>query len=253
MVTPGAGQAMIRTGVNVGYSDEFRDRETNDAAAGIDRRAAGQARRAGQAAAAAAAMCRKTPRRPSKRCSRNWRSIRSAATCRRPSRARTFGRGWCWRRAACFLPTCSSAACRSISSGLCRSGRGSRKSCCGASGTRPRPETMSRLRSRKAEVDRSIESRRAATRFEPDADRADRSERDRRPPKPSRQHAAQPPCRRAEPTAEAEPRRRLHVAAAQSQETSLARPTEDGLRTRATEEIARMTNRRMTNAVELRN
>jgi uncharacterized membrane protein len=29
MVTPGAGQAMIRTGVSVGYSDEFRDRETN--------------------------------------------------------------------------------------------------------------------------------------------------------------------------------------------------------------------------------
>ena len=31
------------------------------------------------------------------------------------------------------------------------------------------PETMARLRSRKAEVDRSIESRRAAARFEPDA------------------------------------------------------------------------------------
>ena len=31
------------------------------------------------------------------------------------------------------------------------------------------PETMSRLRSRKAEVSQSIESRRAATRFEPDA------------------------------------------------------------------------------------
>jgi uncharacterized membrane protein len=29
MVSPGAGQAMIRTGVSVGYSDEFRDRETN--------------------------------------------------------------------------------------------------------------------------------------------------------------------------------------------------------------------------------
>jgi uncharacterized membrane protein/Mg-chelatase subunit ChlD len=29
MVTPGAGHAMIRTGVSVGYSDEFRDRETN--------------------------------------------------------------------------------------------------------------------------------------------------------------------------------------------------------------------------------
>jgi hypothetical protein len=31
------------------------------------------------------------------------------------------------------------------------------------------PETMARLRSRKAEVDRTIESRRAAARFEPDA------------------------------------------------------------------------------------
>ena len=29
VVNPGAGQPMIRTGVNVGYSDEFRDRETN--------------------------------------------------------------------------------------------------------------------------------------------------------------------------------------------------------------------------------
>jgi hypothetical protein len=29
MVTPGAGQSMIRTGVSVGYSDEFRDHETN--------------------------------------------------------------------------------------------------------------------------------------------------------------------------------------------------------------------------------
>jgi hypothetical protein len=33
----------------------------------------------------------------------------------------------------------------------------------------PAPEVMSRLRSKKAEVDRSIESRRAAARFEPDA------------------------------------------------------------------------------------
>jgi hypothetical protein len=30
MVTPGAGQAMIRTGVNIGYSEEFRKRETNE-------------------------------------------------------------------------------------------------------------------------------------------------------------------------------------------------------------------------------
>lgn len=31
VVNPGSGQPMIRTGVNVGYSDEFRDRETNRA------------------------------------------------------------------------------------------------------------------------------------------------------------------------------------------------------------------------------
>lgn len=31
VVNPGAGQGVLRTGVNVGYSDEFRDRETNDA------------------------------------------------------------------------------------------------------------------------------------------------------------------------------------------------------------------------------
>lgn len=31
VVNPGSNQPMIRTGVNVGYSDEFRDRETNDA------------------------------------------------------------------------------------------------------------------------------------------------------------------------------------------------------------------------------
>ncbi|MEQ8848327.1 VWA domain-containing protein [Botrimarina sp.] len=29
VVSPGAGQGVLRTGVNVGYSDEFRDRETN--------------------------------------------------------------------------------------------------------------------------------------------------------------------------------------------------------------------------------
>jgi hypothetical protein len=29
LINPGSGQGMIRTGVNVGYSDEFRDQETN--------------------------------------------------------------------------------------------------------------------------------------------------------------------------------------------------------------------------------
>ena len=31
MVSPGAGQAPIRTGINVPYSDEFRDRSPNEA------------------------------------------------------------------------------------------------------------------------------------------------------------------------------------------------------------------------------
>ena len=84
-------------------------------------------------------------------------------------RARIFGRGWCWRRAACFLATCSSAGCKSISNGSFRFGRGSLDIVLRRERQVAAPETMARLRSRKAEVDRSIESRRAATRFEPDA------------------------------------------------------------------------------------
>ena len=68
-----------------------------------------------------------------------------------------------------FWPTCSSAACRSIYNGSFRFGRGSLDIVLRRERHAAAPETMARLRSRKAEVDRSIESRRAATRFEPDA------------------------------------------------------------------------------------
>ena len=93
----------IRTGVNVGYSDEFRDRETNTPLLESHRRAAGQARRSRASCCRRCRSCRKTPRRPSRSCSRSWRSTRSAATCRRRWPARISGRGSCWRRAAAFL------------------------------------------------------------------------------------------------------------------------------------------------------
>ena len=58
------------------------------------------------------------------------------------------------------------------------------------------PEMMSRLRSRKAEVDQSIESRRAATRFEPDAATSVDRECDRSGGSEANDFATDPPRRR---------------------------------------------------------
>jgi hypothetical protein len=64
---------------------------------------------------------------------------------------------------------------------------------------------MSRLRSRKAEVDQSIESRRAATRFEPDAVvAADVSAATILEVKPTASGSAPPPPTIAKPESEAE-------------------------------------------------
>ncbi len=54
---------MIRTGVNIGYSDEFRDRETNDTLLKAIAELPAKARRAGQVAAAAAGRARRTSKR----------------------------------------------------------------------------------------------------------------------------------------------------------------------------------------------
>ena len=139
------------------------------AAAGIDCRAAGQGGRAGQAAAAAAggAGGRREGRATS--CSRSWRSIRSAATCRRRWPARIFGRGSCWRRAACFLRDVFVRRVQVNFQWLVPIWTRFAEIVLRRERHEAAPETMSRLRSRKAEVDRSIESRRAAARFEPDA------------------------------------------------------------------------------------
>ena len=58
LISVRAGNAMIRTGVNVGYSDEFRDRETNTPSADVDCRSCRQKRGAGQADSAAACGAR---------------------------------------------------------------------------------------------------------------------------------------------------------------------------------------------------
>ena len=63
---------MIRTGVNVGYSDEFRDRETNTPLLESIAELAGQEGRAGQVDSAAAGGAGGRRPRPSRSCSRSW-------------------------------------------------------------------------------------------------------------------------------------------------------------------------------------
>jgi hypothetical protein len=67
------------------------------------------------------------------------------------------------------------------------------------------PETMSRLRSRKAEIEQSIESRRAATRFEPDAAVPVDPSAIQAAATPGTTLGAGPPRPSAKPVAEAEP------------------------------------------------
>ena len=93
MLSPGAGQAPIRTGINVPYSDEFRDRSPNEALleqlAAID----AQGRQARQSDRSPKL---KTPT-PWNNCSR---STPSATICPRPPAARTPG-----------IICCSAASC----------------------------------------------------------------------------------------------------------------------------------------------
>ncbi len=169
MVTPGGGQAMIRTGVNIGYSDEFRDRETNDHAARIDRQAAGESKASRASCCRRCRKCRRTTNRPSKCCSRSWRSIRSGAICRRPSPARISGRGWCWSASCVFFADVFVRRVQVDFRWLAPFWARFAEVVLRRERHEAAPETMTRLRSRKAEVDRSLESQRAATRFEPDA------------------------------------------------------------------------------------
>ena len=224
MVTPGGEQAMIRTGVNIGYSDEFRDRETNTTLLESIAKLPAKDGEPGKllpplpevpddseqarASAAAAVGGRSVP-------------PRFAAGGGQPGHLAVARAGW---RAACFSPMCSSAACRSISAGWCRFGQRFAEVVLRRERQEAAPETMSRLRSRKAEVDRSIESRRAAARFEPDAAIAGRSERDRSGRSETDDAGPAPAAVPKSAAPKPKRRRHLHLAAAEGEETSLARP-----------------------------
>ena len=167
LVTPGAGQAMIRTGVNVGYSDEFRQRETNlpllESLAKLPAKEGEPGKlmeplpavpEEGVERALADQLAVDPYRRdlPQAVASQDiWPWLVMAASCLFLAdvfvRRVQVGFGWLgplWTRFAVVVL------------------RRERQEAT--------PETMSRLRSRKAEVEQSIESRRAATRFEPEAD-----------------------------------------------------------------------------------
>lgn len=168
MVTPGAGQAMIRTGVNVGYSDEFRDRETNvtllESIAELPAKDGEPGKLLPPLPAVpednAAAQQTLRPqlqvdpfRRdlPQAVASQDiWPWLVLAASC-------TFFGDVFVRRVQISFLWLAPVWMRMLDVVLRRERLA------------PAPATMDRLRSRKAEVDRSIESRRAATRFEPDA------------------------------------------------------------------------------------
>lgn len=168
MVMPGGDQAPIRTGINIGYSDEFRDRETNSTLLKSIAELPAKQGESGQ-------LLPPLPDVPedSERAEQSLQPQLSVDPFRRdlPQAVATqdiwpwlvlvgscvfFGDvlvrrvQFDWRWLAPFWNRFSEVVLR-------------------RERHEAAPETMARLRSRKAEVDQSIESRRAATRFEPDA------------------------------------------------------------------------------------
>jgi uncharacterized membrane protein/Mg-chelatase subunit ChlD len=169
MVTPGAGQAPIRTGVNIGYSDEFRDRETNTTL--LEQIAKLPAKRgepgkllpplpqlpedrekAQQALEPQLAVDPFRRDLPQAVASQDiWPWLVLLASC-------VFFADVFVRRVQVDFHWLKPAWDKFAEVVLRREHQ------------EAAPETMNRLRSRKAEVDRSLETRRAAARFEPDAE-----------------------------------------------------------------------------------
>ena len=142
-VVPGAGAAPLISGLNVPYSKEYLDRESNEPlltslsrlepkggdpgmliddpqGAGSRRRSPVPARSLGPPAVAPMGW---------KNC---WRSTPSVTPCREPRRGKISGRNCCWLPAACSSPMCLCGECRSASPGF-------RWACAG-----PRPAAPSR-------------------------------------------------------------------------------------------------------------
>jgi hypothetical protein len=171
MIMVMAGDTTLRTGVNVGYSDEFRDRETNTA---LLQQLANLPARQGEAGRllpplpllpddtekadqALAPQLKIDPyRRDLPKATAQldiWHWLVLAASC-------IFFADVFVRRVQLDFQWLVPIWARFAEVVL------------GRERQEASPEMMSRLRSRKAEVDRSLESRRAAARFEPDAEGA---------------------------------------------------------------------------------
>jgi uncharacterized membrane protein len=166
MVTPGPGQAMIRTGINIGYSQEFRDRETNLPLLESLAKLPARGGEPGKLLPPLTNVPEKDPQKalapflavdpfrrdlPKAVASQDiWHLLVLVGSC-------VFLADVFVRRVQINFLWLAPIFTRFVDIVLRREHQAAA------------PETMQRLRSRKAEVDRSIESRRAATRFEPDA------------------------------------------------------------------------------------
>ena len=113
MISPGAGQAPIRAGMTVPYSDEFRDATPNDA---LLEQLAATVPKGGPAGKVIELPARFQSDEAESRCPR---STRSATICPRPRAARTLG--IIFLLAACCVLFCDvfAGGCMSISPG-CR-------------------------------------------------------------------------------------------------------------------------------------
>jgi uncharacterized membrane protein len=168
LISVRAGNAMIRTGMNVGYSDEFRDRETNSPL--LESIAELPAKR-GEPGKLLPPLP-ELPEDPAKAEQKLEPQLAVNPYRRDLPQAVSSQDIWPWlvlaasccffadvfvRRVQINLQWLVPIWTRFLDIILRREHH------------ELAPEMMSRLRSRKAEVDRSIETRRAATRFEPDA------------------------------------------------------------------------------------
>ncbi|MCI0492528.1 MAG: glutamine amidotransferase, partial [Planctomycetes bacterium] len=167
MVTPGAGQAMIRTGVNVGYSDEFRDRESNVTLLESIAKLLTKAGDPGK-------LLPPLPEVPETKEEESLGPQLAVDPYRHDlPLAIAIQDIWPWLVLVGSCLFFADVFVRRVQVSFdwlgpvwTRAGdivlRREREVVA--------PETMERLRSRKAEIERSIESRRAASRFEPDAE-----------------------------------------------------------------------------------
>jgi hypothetical protein len=166
VVSPGAGQDMIRTGVNIGYSEEFRDRQAN---LPLLESLALLPARGGEPGKLLPPLATIPERNPEQALA----PLLAVDPFRRDLPKAVASRDiWYWLVLAGSCVFLADVFVRRVQVSflwLAPVWTRMRDFVLRREHQAPPPEVMSRLRSRKAEVDRSIESRRAATRFEPDA------------------------------------------------------------------------------------